>query len=709
MKRPRLCLLFFGSLLSVYTSWAQSQKATEGKKVSKMDSIQQLQEVVVTATRSERQLGALPMPVIVVSGKQIQKMGSLRLNDVLQEQTGLMPVTNHGNGIQIQGFDPDYTLILVDGEPLIGRTSGTLELSRVTVGNIKQIEIVKGPASSLYGSEALAGVINIITEKPEGLKGSLKGRYGTNETIDITGDFSYKYRKLGVYAFVNRYHTGGYDFTPAEYGNTVDPFTNYTYNTKLTYDFSSRVKLSLSGRYFTESQTSASVVSLEGASDTISGTGKVTDWNINPTLIVKFAPQFKTNFRLYASRYHTSSLLSYEKDNSVYDETFFTQTFLRPEVIAEFSPVKKHTITFGGGGTSESVYATRYTSKKHFSTVYGLFQYEWLANKDLTLIAGGRFDHHSLYGGQISPKLSGQYEILPWLAFRASLGTGFKAPDFRQVYLNFTNSTVGYSVFGIEEQKAGIDTYEALGQIARYLVDSTLLNQTGRLKAERSVAYNAGFKITPIPRVMGNINFFRNNIQNLINTRPLAEKTNGQYIYGYQNISRAVMQGIETDWTYQLNKHLSVSAGYQLLYAYDQDVLDQIAEGKIYIRDPKTLKTSRMKRNQYGGLLNRSRHSGNIKFFYEDSKTGISGSLRGIYRGKYGLTDTDGNGALNEGDEYVKGYMLWNIAMAKTFRKMMTVQAGIDNLFNFQNTAQITTIPGRIVYASLQFVLAKNQ
>src|SRR3546814_3425835 len=107
----------------------------------------------------------------------------VRLDDDLVEQTGLTLVSDHSTGFQMQGFDPDYTRILLDGQPLIGRTTGTLELSRVAVGNIERIEIVKGPSSSLYGSEALAGVINIITRDPEiGARGTLSARYGSNQT-----------------------------------------------------------------------------------------------------------------------------------------------------------------------------------------------------------------------------------------------------------------------------------------------------------------------------------------------------------------------------------------------------------------------------------------------------------------------------------------------------------------------------------------------
>src|SRR3546814_14531575 len=101
----------------------------------------------------------------------------VRLDDVLVEQTGLTLVSAHGTGVQMQGFDPDYTLILLDGQPLIGRTTGTLELSSVAVGNIERIEVGKGPYSSFTDSEALEEVSNIVTEDPEmGTRGNLSAR-----------------------------------------------------------------------------------------------------------------------------------------------------------------------------------------------------------------------------------------------------------------------------------------------------------------------------------------------------------------------------------------------------------------------------------------------------------------------------------------------------------------------------------------------------
>ena len=86
---------------------------------------------------------------------------SSRLSDILDDQIGIfiVPDFGGGNGIQIQGLDSEYTLLLVDGYPIIGRQSGTLDLDRIAVGNIEKIEIIKGSSSSLYGTDAIGGVV----------------------------------------------------------------------------------------------------------------------------------------------------------------------------------------------------------------------------------------------------------------------------------------------------------------------------------------------------------------------------------------------------------------------------------------------------------------------------------------------------------------------------------------------------------------------
>jgi len=124
------------------------REATSEKREAIKDSLRTAEshEIVVTATRTEQEIENVAIPVSVISKKRIEQQGAMRLNEVLEEQTGLAIMHDHGTGVQLQGFAPAYTLILIDGEPVIGRTAGTLELTRFTVANIERIEIVKGPS-----------------------------------------------------------------------------------------------------------------------------------------------------------------------------------------------------------------------------------------------------------------------------------------------------------------------------------------------------------------------------------------------------------------------------------------------------------------------------------------------------------------------------------------------------------------------------------
>ncbi|MCU0444520.1 MAG: TonB-dependent receptor [Microscillaceae bacterium] len=666
-----------------------------------------LSEVVITATRTEKMVSALPMPILVINQAQIKAMGSLRLNEILQEQTGLAIVTDHGQGVQMQGFSPDYTLILIDGEPLIGRTAGTLELSRIAVGNIKQIEIVKGPSSSLYGSEALAGVVNIITERPEATKFSLSSRYGTNQTWDISTNFNLKKEKWNASLFLNRYSTTGYDLSPEIFGQTVEPFANYTTQAKLNYDVSKNWKVSLSGRYFTENQQVNFNIGNSSSPNLINGKGSTQDFNFNPIIYYQMNNRIKTQFRFYTSNYQTESKLNYVTDNQLYDATFFKQNFVRPEIQTEYFLSSKHTFTFGLGKIWERVEATRYTEKKRFSTDYAFAQYDFAPKKWLNLIAGIRFDKHSVYGSQISPKISGQVDLSKKISWRASVGRGFKAPDFRQLYLNFNNAVAGYSVFGSEELPQALTFLQAQNQIAEVLFNPS---EIGNLQAESSWAWNSGFKLKPNARMNINLNFFRNDIQNLIETQVVARKTNGQNVFSYRNLNRIYTQGLELDFNYQVILNLSLSMGYQYLVAKDKTIEQKIKDGEIFNRDPITLITTRVTKRDYGGLFNRSRNMLNVKAFYENPKWGFSANLRGVYRGRYGLGDLNGNLILDNDNEYVKGYVVWNIALAQEiWQKRLRVQVGANNVLNQLDPQNIPNLAGRLFWLSVGMQISQKE
>ena len=216
----RLFLITF--ILSSYLSSAQV--------VNDSISTKSLEEVIVTGTKTKRQLSSLPLPAKLISKNEIDEINSSRLKDVLDEQTGIIIVPDFGGGegIQIQGLDSEYILILIDGLPLIGRQSGTLDLNRIAIGNIEQIEVINGSSSSLYGSEALGGVVNIISSE---IKDSLPlnidyklASYNTNDINFSTGLITKDGKKFNI--FVNSYSTDGYDLDKTDNLNTCLLYTS---------------------------------------------------------------------------------------------------------------------------------------------------------------------------------------------------------------------------------------------------------------------------------------------------------------------------------------------------------------------------------------------------------------------------------------------------------------------------------------------------
>jgi outer membrane receptor for ferrienterochelin and colicins len=252
---------------------------------------------------------------------------------------------------------------------------------------------------------------------------------------------------------------------------------------------------------------------------------------------------------------------------------------------------------------------------------------------------------------------------------------------------------------GAEELPRIIGEWQSQGLISELLLDPTLL---GNIRAESSTAYNLGFRARPLPKLRWTLNLFRNDVQDLIETQVVARRTNGQNIFSYRNLSAIYTQGVETDLNYVLSPSFTLSGGYQFLDAKDKEVLDQIDAGQLFSRDPQTLITRRITRQDYGGLFNRSRHMANVKLFYNHEKTGTTANLRAVYRGRYGFGDRNGNLILDDDSEYVPGFWTLNATAAKRFYKQMfQLQVGCENLLNQQNQQMMPNMPGRLWWASL--------
>ena len=670
-----------------------------GQETIEKDSIlqQDLDEVVVTATRTIRQLSSLPLPVTLVPKKQIERSGVTRLNEILNEQTGIIMTPDitigGGEGVQIQGIASDYVMVLIDGVPVVGRSSGNLDLSRFAIGNVAQIEVVKGPASALFGSEALGGVINIITERPktEKITGQVSHRAASFNNQNSTISLNQRKGKAGYSIFLDRLSTDGYDLSDGDDGQTINPFFNYTFNGRVFYDASDNLRFFGSGRYFLQDF------------DVPSGTSEERDGNAQLRVDHKLSKKSQFEYELYYTNYITNEQAIDPINDEVLLDNDFDQKLFRPEVRYNLSFTDRNTLTMGGGYNFETLNRSLFAQQVSFDSQYIFAQYDFAPVEKLNIIVGARFDNHSEYNSQFSPKISARYEIIDGLAVKGSVGSGFKAPDFRQLYLDFTNvQSGGYSVFGKEVEVQGvqrlIDNDEIITDTDGNLILPVPLNQLGEpLNAESSIGYNLGFGYNK-GSLRADVNFFRNDFTDLIDTQILATKRNGANVFGYVNRERVYTQGLEVDLRYNPLENLNLSAGYQLLYAFDKDREEELEENGAFARDPETLETIRIDTDDYFGLVNRSRHTLNFKAFYEVSKWDANANLRVVYRSRFGLTDINGNGFLdNFDDSFVDGYALVNLSFGKRFFKNYQVQVGANNLLDFKGENPFSTTNNTIL------------
>jgi outer membrane receptor for ferrienterochelin and colicins len=677
-----------------------------------------MDEVVITATRQERRLGNVAVPVTLIQRQQIQQAGSLRLRDILQEQSGLFITSGFGVGVQMQGLNPEHTLILVDGQPLIGRTSGILDLNRIAVAGIKRIEIVKGPSSSLYGSEAMAGVINLITENPgtRSLEASLCYGVGNPDQgwalpfastsfqqLDLNLQAGYQLGKWKLRQSNDLLFSDGISFRPFSTDRVPRPIRRLTHQTTLQRALGSKAEFRLLFRANQDRIQQEFSVRNNGQVIDSYGREQNHELNLQPTLTIRPTEHIHLHTRGYFTRYVGDQQLNFiQKPDSSYLDRF-EQDLYRIEQQLDWTRGASDLIV-GLGYQSDQARSTRYdalSSRKQNRVAYAFAQWEWRLNAQLISIAGMRYDDNQQFAAAFTPKWAIRFKPNDQWSFNASVGQGFKAPDFRQLYLNFTNNAAGgYSVYGTQDAIRIIRELDRIGQIAELKPEFDRLTE---LSPEFSTGMNLGAEYRPSQTVHIRINGFRNDIRSLIDVRQVATRLDGSQIFSYLNVKRAFTQGVETEFRWQLKTTWQLSGGYQWLRTGDKDEWARIKKGLEYTRSSDG--TSRvMNKNEYVGLPNRSKHQAQFKLTYQPSETRFV-FLRGFYRSRWTVANSNGNGVHDVQDEFANGFVQINLSGGLPLRKNLQLQAGIENLLNHQDISYLPNFPGRNLYLTLNFKL----
>ena len=677
--------LFIFPLLSVFTAFSQSDSIlTENK----------LNEVIISATKTNQTVNELPIPITIISEKEVQEFSANKLYDVITKQTGIVSVTTKTGteGLQMQGLDASYTTILIDGFPVIGRSFGTLDLNRISVADIDRIEIVKGPSSSLYGSNALGGVINLISKKQidDGPIISTSLKHATYNSTNSSLVYKYKEGTFQISNSFDYYKTDGYDLIDTDLLSTVNPYSNYTFRSNLKYALSDKLLLNTNAHYYKQEQ----INSAADSSSLLKGESNIKEWSLGASAKYLMNSNFFQQLEIYKTNYRTDEFLNTE-DGVLYEDNYFDHTLLQSELKSSFNYKGLNSIV-GFGIKKEELSRRDFSNKpeQNLKFIYG--QLDATAFNKVNIILGSRYDNYTNYTPVVSNKLALGFSLTNKIQINGSVGTGFKTPDFRQKYFDFTNSTIGYIVLG---RDVAIDRLDAMQNIQEIVPFSEL---SSPLKSETSLNINIGLRYNPANNLSFDINLFNNKVNDLIEWKLVAIDQNNTNIYSYFNVNQVETKGLELNSTYTEVDNWEIKFGYQLLYAYDSEVLNGIGQdAKYYARDPETLASIKLNKDDYFGLFNRSRHMGNIKFNYHlNDKTEMNTML--TYRSKYAISDSNGNGILDTYDKFIDGYRLCDVGVTHHINPLQSCQIGIKNIFGFTNPEYISNISGRLYYMSFK-------
>ena len=676
--------LFIFPLLSVFTAFSQSDSIlTENK----------LNEVIISATKTNQTVNELPIPITIISEKEVQEFSASKLYDVITKQTGIVSVTTKTGteGLQMQGLDASYTTFLIDGFPIIGRSFGTLDLNRISVADIERIEVVKGPSSSLYGSNALGGVINLISKKQidDGPIISTSLKHATYNSTNSSLVYKYKEGTFQISNSFDYYKTDGYDLIDTDLLSTVNPYSNYTFRSNFKYALSDKLLLNTNGHYYKQEQINIAADS----SYLLKGESNIKEWSFGASAKYLMNANFNQQLEIYKTNYRADEFLNTE-GGVLYEDNYFDHTLLQSEMKSSFTYKGVNSIV-GFGITKEELSRRDFSNnpEQDLKFIYG--QLDATAFNKVNIILGSRYDNYTNYTPVVSNKLALGFPLTNKIQLNGSVGTGFKTPDFRQKYFDFTNSTIGYIVLG---RDVAIDRLDAMQNIQEVVPFSEL---SSPLKSETSLNINIGLKYNPTDNLSFDVNLFNNKVNDLIEWKLVAKDENNINIYSYFNVNQVETKGLEFNTTYKKVNDWEIKFGYQLLYAYDTEVKRRFEEETIYARDQETNVSFKLNKDDYFGLFNRSRHMGNIKLNYHlDDKTEMNAML--TYRSKYALSDSNANGFLDTYDQFIEGYSLCDLGISHQISSLKSCQIGVKNIFGFTNPEYISNISGRLYYMNFK-------
>jgi outer membrane receptor for ferrienterochelin and colicins len=607
-----------------------------------------VEEIVVTGSRTDRARRDSTAVVEVIDRATIEAAGAESVADVLQGHPGVdLEPAYRGYAARLQGLDPKYVLVLVDGERAQGRLGGTMDMSRFPADSVERIEIVKGAGSALYGSDAVAGVINIITRRtrePLEAGGHVAG--GNLGTLDLTSRLGVRRDRYDLLAVAGHHRGAAWDLSPGTPDTTGSAFDSTDAALAGTWRPRDGLRLGARTEYLRRHQTGVgtgrgAIFDRDTLTEQVSATVEP-DWRFAGGSRLRLTG----HYGLFLDRF-----LSDQRDATAGDQLQKTREHLgRVGAQHDLALGARHTLTTGGEWLLERISSARLQGGEGTRTRGALFvQHDWAAldRPRLAFLPGLRLDTDSQFGAHLTPKLAVRLDPVKAISVRAAYGWGYRAPSFQELYLLFENPGGGYR-----------------------------LNGNPELTPEHARSANLDLQWRPLDRLRVSVGLFRSDIQDLIVTRLIESNPELGSSYGYANVAAARTQGVEAAVGTEIVGGLRADLSYTLTLARDLE--------------------------ENRPLEGRARHRGTFTLGYRHAGLGLSGQARGSLVGARPFYLDDGGDVLGP-PEYSDAHAIMGLRVAKVVWRKMEVFLGADNLLGAGEEIYLPIAP-RTFYGGLDFV-----
>jgi outer membrane receptor for ferrienterochelin and colicins len=602
-----------------------------------MPTVKLLDEVIITGNYTPTGTGKSVILTRNIDIEKLQSLGVQNVGDALKFQTNMRLQQDNilGTALSMQGLSGENVKILIDGVPQTGRQNGNIDLSQLNLANVERIEIVEGPLSVQYGTNALAGTINIITKKKPSKPFAAQINTYTESVghINLNGNFGLKYDAHSLLVSGGRNFFDGWSDVDTSRFKQWKPKIQYFGDVRYGFTLD-KTQIGLSGSYFDEYILNRGRPIQPDNEKAFDDTYKTQRYNTAFNWTQSFDNQWNTNLILAYNKYARTKN-SYYRDlvnvsqiltENSGDQDTTTFNLFTARATASKIQSKKLSYELGFDGNLEVGQGLRLKDNKKEIGDYALFaSAEWKITEGVTLRPGIRVAYNTTYNAPVIPSLHARWQLNEDWTLRASYGRGFRAPSLKELYFYFVD--INHNIRGNEN-----------------------------LVAEKSHNINVS---TSFKKAVGNtiykadLSLFNNIIENQIT---LAILRGGDNAYGYINIGNLKTQGGQ---------------------AYGEIVLNQlnIGAGASFTHSMNTFENQNFEATTFELRSNAT---------YTISKLGLDFNLWYKYNGR------QSGFVLNEEGKIMPTYLsAFSMADAsfgkKIFNNKLAISTGIKNLFNVKN------------------------